>query len=517
MSSQNTARAPITLVTPNLSEPEDLGPGGSQSFLDKLDMRTRLLLAGLSIAVLAVSALVLYFSYLVSPQKLPPTDVMQLQQNTGPDSQIRANNELLAPFASSNLEKSKNLAEQSLSSYVEAYQALQKIINLEDLSVFELADARDIALEGDELFLENDFAGASESYLTALKIVETATAQANQMLVEISDELEKSIDSLAVERANRLLAEAVNLSAQPGSLKTLSKRVKVLPDVAEALRDARNFELADRYSEALSVYREIANLDPLTNGLDQFVARANQKRAEQLLKKDIGFGMFALANGNLNEAERYFASAQLLSPENETVLAGLRYKNQLEESISLADRRKAALSAVTSEEWGEAIRLYEAVLDSHPFSSFAVEGIRDTLKLKELTDQMEVIISQPEKLSNEKLFARVTGVFRSAERLLDEMDAEKLTNFRSLTTQVKALLNRYTSPVSVTLHSDNETEIFISGFGSLGQFKQTTIKLNIGEQTFKGIQNGCRDVYRTVIVEPGMGPIDIRCQERISR
>ncbi len=517
MSSQDTARTPITLVTPNLSEPEYSGTGRGQTFLDKLDMRTRLLLAGLSVAVLAVSALVLYFSYLVSPQKLTPADTIQPRQNSGPDSPTRASVELLAPFASSNFEKSKNLAEQSLSSYVEAYQALQKIINVEVLSLSELMDAQNIALRGDELFLENDFGGASESYLTALKIVETATDQVKRMLAELLDELEKSIDSLAVERANRLLADAIELSSQPGSLEKLSKRVKVLPDVAEALREARNFELADRYSEALSVYRKIANLDPLTDGLDQFVARANQKRSEQLLKKDIGFGMSALANGNLDEAEKYFASAQLLSPENDIVLAGLRYKNQLEESISLADRRKAAALAINSEEWGEAIKLYKAVLDSHPFSTFAIEGIRDTLKLQDLTDQLEIIVSRPEKLSNEKLFAQATDVFRAAEMLLDTMDNKRLPKFGSLTIQVRGLLNRYSSPISVTLYSDDATEIFISGVGSLGQFQQTTVELNVGEQTLRGIQNGCRDVYRTVIVEPGMRPIDIRCVERISR
>ena len=107
MSSQDTARRPITLVTPKLSEPEYSGTGRGQSFLDKLDIRTRLLLAGLSVAVLAVSALVLYFSYQVSPQKLTPLDTIQAQQNSGPESQVRANGELLAPFASSNFEKSK--------------------------------------------------------------------------------------------------------------------------------------------------------------------------------------------------------------------------------------------------------------------------------------------------------------------------------------------------------------------------------------------------------------------------
>ena len=253
MSSQDIARTPITLVTPNLSEPVYSGTGTGQTFLDKLDMRTRLLLAGLSVAVLAVSALVLYFSYLVSPQKLTTADTVQPQQNIGGDSPTRASVEPLAPFASSNLEKSKNLAEQSLSSYVEAYQALQKIINLEVLSLSELADAQNIALRGDELFLENDFAGASDSYLTALEIVEAASDQANRILAKLSDELEKSIDSLAVEQANRLLAEAVELSAQTGSFETLSNRVKVLPDVAEALRDARNFELADRYLSLIHI------------------------------------------------------------------------------------------------------------------------------------------------------------------------------------------------------------------------------------------------------------------------
>ena len=97
------------------------------------------------------------------------------------------------------------------------------------------------------------------------------------------------------------------------------------------------------------------------------------------------------------------------------------------------------------------------------------------------------------------------------------MKKEMLPKFRSRTTQVSDLLNRYSSPISVTLNSDDETEIFISGVGSLGQFKQITVELNAGEQTFRGIQNGCRDVYQTVIVEPGMRPIDIRCEERISR
>ena len=66
---------------------------------------------------------------------------------------VRANGELLAPFASSNFEKSKNLAEQ-LIFFVEANQALQKIINVDILSLSELADAQDIALRGDELFLK---------------------------------------------------------------------------------------------------------------------------------------------------------------------------------------------------------------------------------------------------------------------------------------------------------------------------------------------------------------------------
>ena len=117
MSSQDTARTPITLVTPNLSEPVYSGTGTGQTFLDKLDMRTRLLLAGLSVAVLAVSALVLYFSYLVSPQKLTTADTVQPQQNIGGDSPTRASVEPLAPFASSNLEKSNTSAFEEANSF----------------------------------------------------------------------------------------------------------------------------------------------------------------------------------------------------------------------------------------------------------------------------------------------------------------------------------------------------------------------------------------------------------------
>ena len=137
------------------------------------------------------------------------------------------------------------------------------------------------------------------------------------------------------------------------------------------------------------------------------------------------------------------------------------------------------------------------------------------MKLQELTDQLEIIVSQP-KSSRTKSYSLRPLTYLVGKRLLDTTE-RRLPNLRSLTIQVRGLLNRYTSPVSVTLYSDDSTEISISGVGSLGRFQQTTIELNVGEQTFRGIQNGCRDVYRTVIVEPGMRPIDIRCEERISR
>lgn len=78
------------------------------------------------------------------------------------------------------------------------------------------------------------------------------------------------------------------------------------------------------------------------------------------------------------------------------------------------------------------------------------------------------------------------------------------------------MLQQYSNPVDVTLRSDNATDIIVSNVGRLGFFEEKVLSLRPGTYTIRGSQNGCRDLYLSIEVLPGIEPLDLSCQERIA-
>ena len=79
---------------------------------------------------------------------------------------------------------------------------------------------------------------------------------------------------------------------------------------------------------------------------------------------------------------------------------------------------------------------------------------------------------------------------------------------------MEELLETYGIPVSVTLRSDNRTEVTLSSVGRLGTFAEKELHLRPGAYTIVGSRDGCRDVRASILVRPDMQPVEIRCEEK---
>ena len=99
-------------------------------------------------------------------------------------------------------------------------------------------------------------------------------------------------------------------------------------------------------------------------------------------------------------------------------------------------------------------------------------------------------------------------------------DAQNLNQagpeLEDLISQVTDLLVLYRDPVEVVLISDNNTDIIVSNVGRLGTFERKTLSLRPGQYTIRGSQNGCRDIFMSLDVLPGIDPIDVSCPERLT-
>ena len=78
------------------------------------------------------------------------------------------------------------------------------------------------------------------------------------------------------------------------------------------------------------------------------------------------------------------------------------------------------------------------------------------------------------------------------------------------------LLTVAMTPVSVTLESDNLTEVTLLKVGRLGMFSTRTLELRPGAYTAVGSRQGYHDVRRSFRVSPGdAAPVAVRCEEPI--
>jgi hypothetical protein len=73
------------------------------------------------------------------------------------------------------------------------------------------------------------------------------------------------------------------------------------------------------------------------------------------------------------------------------------------------------------------------------------------------------------------------------------------------------------TPVTVTIESDNLTQVAVYKVGKLGRFSLHELKLRPGTYTVVGARDGYKDVRQKIVVKPGQQPlrVTIKCRVKI--
>ena len=110
-------------------------------------------------------------------------------------------------------------------------------------------------------------------------------------------------------------------------------------------------------------------------------------------------------------------------------------------------------------------------------------------------------------------------MLRDAESLLEEASQIQPAGPR-LNRQVgelRRIVGIASTPIRVSLVSDNLTEVTVHKVGRLGAFERRVLELRPGTYTVVGRRAGFRDVRRELRVVPGqeIEPLTVRCEEKI--
>ncbi|HEX6996632.1 MAG TPA: hypothetical protein VF322_00720 [Gammaproteobacteria bacterium] len=376
----------------------------------------------------------------------------------------------------------------------------------------DFARYTELSRQADDAFLAEDFKAAVSGYEEAFALGEALLDRSRAIVERAFAAAQQAF--LAGDAALAIEQYDVVLGIDPEHAEAAQGRARAerLPEVLAAVRRGDQLRDAGALEEAAEAYREALAIDdgwaPARNALDAVTAAIADARFERLMSS----GYAALAEEDYESAAEHFQAALAMRPGAQAARDGLTQAEQGAklDDIALAEAR--ALAFERRELWQQAVAQYEAALATDETLAFAITGLERARKRADLDAKLAHLIENPDLLLRD-------AVLEDANRLLEQARAVPEAGPR-LTKQVEdleRLVTLATTPVTVALRSDQQTEVTLYRVGKLGVFTEKVVELRPGTYTAVGSRDGYRDVRRTFTVLPGreLPPIDVVCSEPI--
>lgn len=223
-------------------------------------------------------------------------------------------------------------------------------------------------------------------------------------------------------------------------------------------------------------------------------------------------GLSAVERGDFSGAREAFSQAASLRSDSTEAADALAHAEEELRLAKISDLRARAKTAEQEERWHDAVAEYTAALAIDSTLRFAQEGQRQARQRADLADRLGFHIRHPERLASDQVLDEARELIAEARQI--EPGGPKL---RQQIDNLDRQLQIASTPMRVTLVSDNLTEVMVYRVGRLGRFERHELSLRPGTYIVVGSREGYRDVRRQLEVVPDktLEPLTVRCEEKI--
>jgi hypothetical protein len=367
------------------------------------------------------------------------------------------------------------------------------------------------AQQGDEHYGRRRFKDAQSAYeaaslqLTALQkdrphILAESLALGERLLGE-------NKTSPAIEAFERVLAmQGDHQPAQAGL-----EQARVREQVLKLMIEARQAESANKLDLAADIYSSIVQLDMNYVAAQTALVKVTEILDGQAYQAAMSQALNYLESGNLNAAGIALNTAAGIEPDTPALRDARKRLQEVRQELKLSQLRSDAQKSAADENWQDAISLYQQALGIDGEASFAQTGLVHAKTRLQLNAQFNHYLEAPERLSADEPLENA--------RTLLEANPGVSKNEPGLSAKVAALkeaIRLVSTPVTLLIESDSQTEVTIYHVGRLGTFAQKKISLRPGRYTVTGSRPGYRDVRKIITLSPQKSAtVNVRCEEKI--
>lgn len=346
---------------------------------------------------------------------------------------------------------------------------------------------------GDEHFRRKQYKQATTPFETALAKLEELESSIQPTLEQALSRGELALTQGDQTAATQQFELANAIDSTNARAKNGLQRASTINELFKILQRASSFESHGQLQQAKSTYQQAIDLDPLSQQAKSALQRVEKKIQDQAYDQIIATAYSALRNGQYEDARAAFSSANLLKPNDSQARQGLINVANAIKQEKIDSLIFEANHFVQLQQWRQAVASYQKILQLDSQHIFAQQAKQQSLvKMQALEDLSQAIDSANLLYKDE--------VLEQAKDLL--LRIEDLQSPGSVIDQqyknLKHLVEVATTPVSITLESDGNTQVTVFRVARLGAFKRHVIQLRPGPYTIVGVRNGYRDVRITV-------------------
>jgi eukaryotic-like serine/threonine-protein kinase len=290
------------------------------------------------------------------------------------------------------------------------------------------------------------------------------------------------------------------------------KRANTLDEVLNLVATAERMEKESNPAGALEQFRKALSLDGEAPRAADGIARIDARFAADAFASTMARGYAALAKADYAGARSAFEAARRVRPNAPEIPQALKQIEQEQRTGVISAKLQVAKEHEANERWAEALKEYRAVAELDATVAAAQEGIARVTPRSSLNEQLELYLTQPERLFSQPVRAAARDTLARAASIANPGPVLQ----KQLAT-LKDWVTRADVPVAIALQSDNVTQVTIYRVGQLGTFAERSLELVPGSYTVVGTRPGYRDVRREINVRPDAAsePVVIRCEDRI--
>jgi tetratricopeptide (TPR) repeat protein len=376
----------------------------------------------------------------------------------------------------------------------------------------EFKRANDELAAGDKDYAAREYVTALEHFTAIEPLLSTLEKRAGEVLAA---QLKSGATALQEGRsADAKTAFGLAVKIEPGNKVAEHglKRANTLDEVLNLVAGAERMEKEANPVGAVDQFRKALALDAEAPRAADGIARIEAKFASDAFASTMARGYAALAKADYTGARSAFEAARRVRPSAPEIPTALKQIEQEQRTGVISEKLGVARDAEAQERWADALKEYRAVAELDSTVAAAQEGIARTTPRAALNEQLELYLTQPERLFSQPVRAAARDTLARAASIANP----GLVLQKQMST-LKDWIARADVPVSVALQSDNITQVTIYRVGQLGTFAERSLDLVPGSYTVVGTRPGYRDVRREINVRPGAAPepVVIRCEDRI--